>query len=178
MTNRINLAALISTINGATFVGVDTVTEVKLKGGKKNEMQGRITKKMENASVMAFTNKNSNGYENMVNRRLAAEGKGEFELSPRKWGTRVEGAPIVKHEKNGVTKYYMEMIFMKAGKTTYFIDGDTPIEKEDIIGLETAGEGEQGGLEEKVVLRTFAVENITGMRIDGGSYNGNFFFKE
>jgi hypothetical protein len=38
-------------------------------------MQGRVTKQTTGASVMVFTNQASNGYENMVQRRLVAEGK-------------------------------------------------------------------------------------------------------
>ena len=46
----------IANLNGATFIGIDTLTAVKLKGGKKNPMQGRVTKVMRNASTMCFSN--------------------------------------------------------------------------------------------------------------------------
>ena len=52
----------IANLNGATFIGIDTLTAVKLKGGKKNPMQGRVTKVMRNASTMCFSNNKTNGY--------------------------------------------------------------------------------------------------------------------
>lgn len=163
------IEALVQQINGASFVGIDTVTEVKLKGGKKNEMQGRVTKVMTGATVMSFNRGGEEGgYENMVNRRLKVEGKDiEFTVGPRKWGKRVEGAPIVEH--NGAK--YLEVIFMKPGKSHYELDGK-PIEAKDIIGLEVdSEEGQQGGLENKVIIRTFKFDSITGMRIGGKAYD-------
>ena len=70
-----NVSALFSQVSGSSFVGIDTVTVPVLTGGKKNPHAGRVTKVMVGASVMVFQNKNSNGYENMVQRRLAKEGK-------------------------------------------------------------------------------------------------------
>jgi hypothetical protein len=166
------LIAAMADINGASFVGIDTHTDVKLTGGKKNPMQGRVTKRMVGATVMSFQNKNFSAYEAMVHRRLAAEGKdpAKFVLSERAWGTRIPNMPIVEHFKDGVTKYYLEVIFMKPGVVTYFLDG-APIAKGDIEGLAEREEGEQGGLENKVIIRTFAADSITELRIDGKVFN-------
>jgi hypothetical protein len=159
-------------VNGASFVGFDSLTPVALTGGKKNPMQGRVTKRMTGAQVMVFQNKNTNGYEAMIQRRLAAEGKdpASFELGERAWGTRVPNLPIVQHEKDGVVKTYMEVIFLNPGKSEYLLDGNA-IAKADIVGLKDSVEGEQGGLEHKVVIRTFAAENITTLRVDGQVFN-------
>lgn len=159
-------------VNGASFVGFDSVTPVALAGGRKNPLQGRVTKRMVGAQVMVFQNKNTNGYEAMVQRRLVAEGKdpASFELGPRAWGERMPNMPIVKHEKDGVVKYYLEVIFLRGGKTQYMIDG-VPCDKSAIEGLKEPAEGAQGGLENKVVIRTFAVENITELRVDGQVFN-------
>src|SRR6185436_2350012 len=88
-------------VNGGSFVSIDTVTAPVLSGGKSNPMQGRIKKIMLGASVMVFQNKKSNAYENMVKRRLEAEGKeaASFELGPRKWGQRIPNTPVIEHEK-------------------------------------------------------------------------------
>jgi hypothetical protein len=120
---------------------------------------------------MVFTNQNSNGYENMVQRRLVAEGKdpASFELGARAWGTRVPNMPIVEHFKDGVTKYYLEVIFLKPGKSVYLLDG-APIAASDIEGLATAEAGEQGGLENKVHIRSFAADSITELRVDGKAF--------
>jgi hypothetical protein len=162
----------IANVNGASFVTISTVTTPRLSGGKSNPHQGRVHKVMTGANVMVFQNKNSNGYENMVNRRLIAEGKdpSSFTLGPRAWGTRLENLPIVEHTKNGVTKHYLEVIFLQSGKAHYLIDGNL-VPSSRIQGLQDATEGEQGGLSDKVVIRTFDIENITEIRADGQVFN-------
>lgn len=162
----------VANVNGSSFISIDTVTVPKLSGGKSNPHQGRVQKVMIGANVMVFQNKNSNGYENMVNRRLIAEGKdpANFTLGPRAWGTRVENMPIVEHTKNGATKHYLEVIFLKAGNSHYLLDGQV-VPASSIQGLQEATEGEQGGLSDKVVIRTFDVENITEIRADGQVFN-------
>jgi hypothetical protein len=166
------LIAAVANINGASFVGLDTHTDVTLTGGKKNPMQGRVTKRMTGATVMSFQNKNFSAYEAMVQRRLTAEGKDPeaFKLGERAWGTRVPNMPIVEHFKDGDTKYYLEVIFLTPGVVSYYLDG-APIAAADIIGLPVSKGGEQGGLTEKVILRTFAADSITELRIDGQVFN-------
>ena len=163
------LIAAVSAINGASFVGIDTRTEVKLTGGRKNPQQGRVTKRTIGATVMAFTNQNINAYKAMVERRLVAEGKAptDFVISERAWGTRLPNMPIVVHNKNGVDHYYLEVIFLKPGVTYYELDG-VQVPTTNIVGLPPAREGsEQGNLSNKVILRDFKCESITALRIDG-----------
>lgn len=162
----------VANVNGASFVSISTVTTPKLTGGKSNPHQGRVQKVMTSANVMVFQNKNSNGYENMVNRRLIAEGKdpASFTLGARQWGTRLENLPIVEHTKDGNTKHYLEVIFLKAGASHYTLDGNI-VPASSIQGLQDKVEGEQGGLNDKVVIRTFDVENITEIRADGKVFN-------
>ena len=160
-------------VNGGSFVGLDTLTEVTLLGGKPNPQQGRITKRMTGANVMCFQNKNVNGYAAMIARRLVAEGKdpASFVLGERKWGTRVPNMPIVEHFKDGKTVYYLEVIFLKPGTVEYLLDG-VHIDKADIVGLKERVEDEdsQGGVENKVVIRCFKADSITEVRIDGKAY--------
>ena len=160
---KTTLPEILSNINGATFIGVDTLTEVKLTGGKKNEFQGRVTKASVGNSVMVFTNKNSNGYKNMIQKRLIAEGKDpeDFQLSERKWGVRVENTPFIKHND----ELYLEVIFLKAGESTLLVDG-LPF-KGEIPGLPEAKEPTgQGGLENQVIIRTFKASSIVRIRAD------------
>lgn len=153
-------------------MGLDTLTEVKLKGGKTNPHKGRVTKHMTGASVMVFTNKNVNGYDAMIKRRLETEGKDpqSFSLGERAWGTRVPNMPIVEHTKDGVTAYYLEVIFLKPGKVEYRLD-NVVVAKADVIGLEDKEEGEQGGLDNKVVVRAFKADSISELRVDGRAWN-------
>lgn len=162
------LNPVVSGISGASFVGIDTLTDVKLTGGKSNPMQGLVQKATVGSSVMVFQNKNSNGYENMVRRRLETEGRDpdSFELKPRVWGVRIEGTPIVEHKGT----YYLEVIFLKAGETSYFFSGK-PIKKDLIQGLETdKEEGRQGGLDNKVIIRTYKVDSIARITINKEVY--------
>jgi hypothetical protein len=165
-----NLAQIMQNANGASFISIDTVTVPKLKGGKANPFQGRVKKHMTGASVMIFQNKNSNGYENMVERRLIAEGKdpSSFTLGHRSWGTRIENTPFVVHtNKDNVTKHYLEVIFLKAGTIHYTVD-DVLCDESVIEGLEAdKKEGEQGGLNNKVIIRDFEVNNIKAMTAFG-----------
>lgn len=153
------------TLAGGTFVGIDTVTEVVLKGGKKNPQQGRITKEVIGSTVMCFSNTNGSAYDAMVKRRLAAEGKDpeSFQLGERTWGQRIVGTPFVEHKG----AYYLEVIFMNAGEVQYLQDG-YPIAPELIEGLpEKREDNGQGGLDNKVVIRTYALDSIVKMRAMG-----------
>lgn len=166
MTSKIE--QILSTVNGGTFISLDTMTTPTLLGGKKNPMQGRIRKHNTGASIMVFQNKNKHAYAAMVHRRLEKEGKNPelFKLSPRKWGTRLPNLPIVEHKG----ALYLEVIFLKSGVTAYTLDGQV-IDKNNIEGLKDTSNGEQGGLNDKVVIRTFKVGSITRLRIAGKEYH-------
>jgi len=162
------LEKILSTVNGATFISMDTTTVPKLLGGKNNPMQGRIRKHNTGANIMVFQNKNAHGYDNMVKRRLEKEGKSPelFKLSPRKWGQRVPNLPIVEHKG----EQYLEVIFLQSGHSSYTLDGDY-IDREDIEGLnDSKPEGEQGGLSDKVIIRTFKVASIDRLKVGGKQY--------
>lgn len=165
-----NLATLLTDhVNGATFITIDTVTDVKLTGGKKNLMQGRVTKRVTGSNVMVFQNKSINGYEAMVKRRLEKEGKNPdtFELKPRAWGRRLTGAPFVEHKG----AYYIEVIFLSPGETEYLLDGNV-VQRNTIVGLPPEKEeAHQGGLNDKVIIRTYKADSIKGITIDKQHYD-------
>jgi hypothetical protein len=165
-----NLATLLTdNINGATFITIDTETDVKLKGGKKNPLQGKVTKRVVGSNVMVFQNKKKSGYESMVMRRLEKEGKdpSSFTLKPRAWGHRLQGAPFVEHNGN----YYVEVIFLHPGKTEYLVDGNVT-DPNAITGMpERKEEAVQGGLNNKVVIRTYRVDNIRKITINKQTYS-------
>ena len=164
--------AIFNNVSGSSFVGIDTETVVSLTGGKSNPHKGRVTKRTTGSNVMVFQNRQINGYAAMVERRLVAEGKkaSDFKLQPRLWGTRIEDSPFVEHDKNGTTQYYLEVIFLKAGEVEYLLDGKV-INKADIIGLPMKKDaGGQGGLDDQVIIRSFKLDSITKVRIDGTEY--------
>lgn len=154
-----------ATLAGGTFVGLDTLTQVTLRGGRKNPQQGRVTKRMTGAQVMCFANQNGSAYEAMVRRRLEKEGLDpNFEVGPRAWGERIAGTPFVTH--NG--KSYLEVIFLRAGQVQYLLDGQ-PVDRSEIQGLDEPRENPegQGGLGDRVVIRTFALDGVTALRANG-----------
>lgn len=156
-------------LEGATFVGMDTETPVKLKGGKRNPQQGRVTKVMRGAQVMSFSNTNGSAYAAMVKRRLEQEGKDahSFEVGARAWGERIAGTPFVEHKGS----HYLEVIFLTAGETEYRLDGQ-PVDASEIEGLPPKPESNgQGGLDRQVVIRTFKLENVTELRAYGLQWN-------
>lgn len=175
------LNELVSQVKGTTFAGLTTKTQVKLTGGKKNEMQGRVEKLTEGSNIILYSNSEKNGYAEMVKRRMIKEGKdpSEFQLKPRAWGVRVGKSPFIEHND----KYYFECIFVSPGKTTYLLDGN-PILKEDIVGLpvpkenteeEVESEKKQfsnNDLEDKVIIRTFALESIVSIKLKNEELNG------
>lgn len=167
------LISALQNVNGSSFVGIDTLVEVKLTGGKKNPQQNRITKRTVGSQVMVFQNRNINGYEAMVRRRLEQEGKDpdSFVLGPRAWGQRQPNSPIVEHTKDNETKYYLEVIFLRAGQSEYLQDGQ-PIAEADIQGLPEVKHNEtaQGGLDRQVVIRSYSVDSIVSVRVGGQTY--------
>jgi hypothetical protein len=170
--NMHQLQTILATVNGASFISIDTLTDVKLKGGQKNPFQGRVTKANVGSSVMVFQNKHTNAYENMVKRRLEQEGKDprSFELSARKWGTRIPDTPFVEHNGN----LYLEVIFLKAGRVDLLVDGMPYDQKKhgDIPGLpeDAPSEESQAGLENKVIVRTYLVNSIKRIRVNQQEY--------
>lgn len=169
-----NLAKLLTeNVNGATFIGLDTETVPTLRGGKSNQYQGRVSKVMTGSNVMVFQNKTTNAYNNMVKRRLEAEGKSpeSFVLGERQWGHRVPNTCFVEHKG----EYYVEVIFLKAGDVYYTVDG-VKVDKAVIEGLPTEKvEGEQGGLNNKVIIRTFHTDSIRSITINKETYSNLYF---
>ena len=154
MFNRSLVAATLEKLSGNTFIGLTTETNVKLTGGKKNEMQGRVTKRTV-SNVSVFQNKTTNAYEN---KRLKADA--DFVLSPRAWGERVQGTPFVTHKG----KDYLEVIFNSVASVEYFLDGE-PVAKGDIEGLPAPrpSKAEEAG----VVIRTYGLDSIREIRAFG-----------
>ena len=160
--------AINDNVNGSTFMSITTSTVPALTGGKANPHKGHVRKVTVGSNVMIFQNKKTHGYEAMVKRRLEKEGKdpASFQLSERQWGTRVPGTPFVEHKG----EYYLEVIFLHAGETHYELAG-AKMDPALIVGLPPQREeGRQGGLNDKVIIRTFKISSITSLIINGTEY--------
>lgn len=167
ISKPINIRDIMENVNGASFVGLTTTTIPPLLGGKANPMKGNVRKHVANSNVMVFTNQKQNGYDNMVKRRLDKEGKNpeSFKLGSRQWGTRIKNTCFVEHKG----ALYIEVIFLKAGKVSFTYNSDI-ISRDDIQGLKAASNGEQGGLDDKVIIRTYKVASLDSVSIDGVVY--------
>jgi len=153
MFTRSLVAAALEDLKGSTFIGLTTVTTPKLTGGKKNELQGMVTKRTI-AQVQVFTNQNTNGYENKRKKVDA-----DFKLSPRTWGERVKGTAFVEHKG----KDYLEVIFIKVISTEYFING-YPVAKDSI---DTLPKSRPSSETDDVIIRTYGLDSIKEIRAFG-----------
>lgn len=165
--------AVTTAFNGAAFANLTTLTALPLKGGKKNPLQGRVTKLSENANVMLFTS--GAGYQNRVNKLLREE-RGEnaptFESQPLKWGKRVQDTPVIVHTKDGELRFYLQVLFLNAPKNvSLFVDGRpaTPEEVEAIRATENKPNTAklQEGLQRHVHVRPYAFDSIVSLRAGG-----------
>jgi len=168
----VKISQVLADVNGASFISMDTETKPTLTGGKSNLLQGRVTKQNSGASIMVFQNKTTSAYDKMVKRRLEKEGKNPetFELQPRKWGKRIPNTPLIEHKG----ELYLEVIFLKSGKSIYLLDGK-PIDKNEIVGLKESNisEESQAGLSDKVIIRTFKLDSIKRLKIGGREFKIN-----
>lgn len=160
-----DLKEMIGKINGTAPASIDTHTEVKLLGGKKNPQLGRVTKRNVDGKIV-LSNSSRNVYEFMVKKRLIEEGKDftEFELKARPWGTRIGDTCFIEHKG----EIYLEIIYEKSGKTIYYLDGEE-ISEDEIQGLpeKKVNEDSQAGLENKVIIRTVKISSIERIRSKG-----------
>lgn len=159
-------------INGNAIGKITTNTTVKLTGGKKNPLQGRVTKISTN-NVMLFGNSKSNGYANMKNRRNALISKetgdkiDKFIPKKRPWGSRLSNTPLVFHmNKAGEENVYAEVIHIGTPKTEYFVDGKQ-VEKKSIEGMPKSKKTDTN----EIILRTVNVDNITSFKCGSLSVN-------
>lgn len=125
--SRKELAAILSdpkTVKGTAFVGFDALTEMKLNKtlGSRTEANphfGKVFKILSGQLAMAFSDKTTNAYENMVNRRLVQDGKeANFKVGQRQWGTRVDGTSFLYHTNaEGEFNEYLFVIYHESPVT-------------------------------------------------------------
>jgi len=112
--NRTQLSEMLKnpkTYRGCNFVGFDMLTDVKLTGGKKNEMQGEINKVHVGFVAMLFSNKVRSAYGKMVNKRLKEQDSNakEFEPSSLPWGVRVKDTACIENKGQD----YVQLIYVQ-----------------------------------------------------------------
>ena len=115
----------------------------KLKGGKKNPQQGRVSK----ISTAKVTLSGTGVY---ASRKVD---EGEFassdEVKSRPWGTRIGNTCVIEHKG----AEYIEFLLDGTPQTTFFLDHDE-IAKDDIVGLSN------NSRDSKVLICTVKAVNV------------------
>ena len=153
-----------------TIITLDTVTVPEMRKTN-NPYLDRVEKRTSELSVVIFQNiAQTNGYEAMVRRRLTREGKNadDFVLGPRRWGTRIPNTPFVEHRGDR----YLEVIALWPGTTNYhFIDSGRKVNMARLRPyLTRIPAPAQGGLDDKVIVRTFHTSSIASITIGDWTY--------
>lgn len=208
-----NIALILADLrSGATFAGMDKVTEVKTNKTIPNEdgitVDGKVPKRIANphferisktevgASVIVGAD-----YQTMVKKRLSEQqieeykhadelreaGKEnmakaieenaadplDFIVGERKWGTRIDGTPLIEHKGD----YYIDVIYLKSGESV-FRDGGKLIDEDDIQGYNKPKQStqSQGGVDNKVIFRTIKLDSLVELRINKKVYTGAFYY--
>lgn len=156
--NYETLNEILEQVEGSGKFSIDTITDVKLKGGKKNPFQGRVQKRTNNAVVTIYNKYDQGAYVNLVKEQMEKEGKDSstFEVKPRAWGVRIENTPFVKHNE----KHYIECFFESSGETQYLVDGEEYDGEIEGMPEKKVNEESQGGIENKVIVRTFSIDSL------------------
>ena len=128
------------TANVNKTVTLVVVSDVKLRGGKSNPMQGHITK----SSLVDVHILGNGEYEKVMKETVDSK----FESKGRTWGTRRPDG-LIEHKG----ELYVEVQIVEPIARVYFLDGEV-IKKEEIIGLDEKARTED------VIVCTYKVNNI------------------
>ena len=133
-------------------------TEPKLKAGNPFPGLRKVTKI---GGVLNFN------YQNAVNRQREREGiVADFVAEPRKWGTRIEGTPLVTH--NGKT--YIEAKIERSEIMGYIMPDLGVVDENEVIKWLPARHNGRQAVEKAVILRDFSIENVRSIRMKGVEY--------
>ena len=181
------LVELLKGIHGATFVGFQATTAVKLlKKSKDTKLPcpfTNIVKRIKASCILGKNYKNavnrqtlmdngidSSGSEKQIQQKLEAAGLTVFEAKPRKWGERIKGTPLIEH--NG--KYYAECIFREQDNHRVHVLGyydarGNEISKEDLqeyMPTRTPSKTQSHNANEELV-RDYKIESWDTLNLNG-----------
>jgi len=156
-----DLAKLLSGIKGATFATIVTNTDARVKAACPF---GRNVRKVSRVNVtLGFQ------YENAVNRQREREdSEPDFKAEPRKWGERVPGTFLVRHDSG---KLYLETKVERSLGHEYRDAAGNLIPADAIAPyLPTkSGSGRQE-VEKTILVRDYALDSIKGLTIKGEDF--------
>ncbi|AXH72534.1 MAG: hypothetical protein [Caudoviricetes sp.] len=180
-----NMRSILENVQNGQFAGIDMETIPKLRktikvegfGGKTetlpNMFYDNVTKVVTGARVFIGAS-----YEKMVQRRMEQmdiKSGEKFTANKLPWGEHVEGGfPVIKHKDN----YYLQVIFDSPGTTQYFFEGRL-VDKEEIVGMPAVkpSDESQGGINNKIIIRTISFDSITKIRAAKQEFKAPFCWK-
>lgn len=184
MATLFNMRSILENVQNGQFAGLDIktiptirkTTDMIDEKGKKvripNIFHGNVEKVVSGARVFLGAS-----YEKMVERRMKELGipTENFEVGSLPWGSYVsDGFPVIEH--NG--KFYLRVIFENSGTTEYFFEG-RKTNADEIVGLSLPkpSDDSQGGINNKVIIRTIDFNSIVKIRCAGQEFKGPFCWK-
>lgn len=184
---RSGLSALLQdekTVRGCAIVSFDSVTAMKLNKYLDKSRQipnphfGRIQKHTNGKLGLLFSDKVSNGYENMVNRRKETIGQeADFVVGERAWGDKLPNTPFMQWtpKGTGVLTDYLCMIYHESPVTLAAKVAEMGIElnendaallelmKQKVVGMESrSGRSEYVFTKEDGTTETIKWDDIQG----------------
>lgn len=96
-------------------------TVPNMKGGMANPFKDRVEKLTSGAKVEVYADCST--WAERLAKEAEAKGEPPYVAKPRRWGTRIESSPFIKHTKDGEDRLYLEMFMVSPGETHYTIDG-------------------------------------------------------
>jgi hypothetical protein len=157
VTQEQSLMSILSNLHKGRFGSITIVTEPQIKKPKTNPLNGRLKK------VTQMGIRTGVDYNTIVNNRLTKEGKDKVETEKLPWGEWVIPGVVIKNKG----KNYLRIYPTNNIHTTYLLDGrevNKDILKDELI---EKSESNTYNLDNKVVVRTVAFDNIREINADG-----------
>ena len=155
------VAIIQRTVKGTMAVSVDAVTSPKMnKTG--NPFFGKVKKFCRMDGLIGFD------YSNSVNNQAEREGKEERDAKPRAWGILSDDRIFVTHKG----RHYLQMKVQSSSTPVYKDEQGNEIAKallEPFMPPKSVS-STQADLEKEVCVRDVTMDNLTGMRFNGGEY--------
>lgn len=128
---------------------------------KGHELYGKEIIKTAQVNCMLNCN-----YEASVNRQREREDKeGTFEAEPLPYGAWVEGLPLIKHEKDGVTSIQLRVQPNKTLREEYTCEGK-PVCAKLYHSFEKPKSSGRQGVEKARKVRNYKIENILSIKMN------------
>lgn len=170
--NELQMMLLKSEFNGCSFAGLTSLTDVPLKGGKGNPMQGKVQKLNEGQLVMVFNTQTHSAYEKMVKKRLEEAGRNpeDFTLSGN-WFSHIEGTSLVA-KKSDTSCLYLQVIYSQKAESLLDFCKEKGIEvkEQDLEVFDACVKSYKNMVRSRITYlldgKPIAKENIIGLEED------------